>query len=134
MKHGRLYINDKLVVREPTDFCRDSEDPREAAYQHYMETLPEGVKHCVREVSDDQLLDNTDVLRVPPGHYFMMGDNRDNSADSRDSTSGVGYVPAENLIGRAQFIFFSTNGYADWWQVWRWPFTIRYDRLLNAIY
>jgi len=63
-----------------------------------------------------------------------MGDNRDNSADSRDPMSGVSYVPAENLVGRAEFIFFSTNGAARWWEVWNWPFTVRYDRLLSAIH
>jgi signal peptidase I len=134
MKLGRLYINDKEVPREPTDLCRDPDDPRGAAYQHYIETLPDGVRHCILELGDDRLLDNTEAFHVPPEHYFMMGDNRDNSADSRDPASGVGYVPAENLVGRAQFLFFSTNGYADWWQVWRWPFTIRYDRLFNPIH
>ena len=78
--------------------------------------------------------DNTQVFTVPAGHYFMMGDNRDDSADSRDATSGVGYVPAENLVGRAQFIFYSTDGYAAWWETWKWPFTVRYDRLLMAIH
>ncbi|HEY5209028.1 MAG TPA: signal peptidase I [Stellaceae bacterium] len=134
MKQGRLYINDVLVPREPTDFCRDPDDPRAAAYQHYIETLPNGVKHCVQELGDDRMFDTTEAFHVPPGHYFMMGDNRDNSADSRDPVSGVGYVPAINLIGRAQFLFYSTNGYADWWQVWRWPFTVRYDRLGNALH
>ncbi len=123
-----------MVEREPTDFCRDPDDPRGAAYQRYIETLPNGVRHCIWQLGDDRLFSNTDAFHIPPGHYFMMGDNRDNSADSRDPGSGVGYVPAENLIGHAQFIFFSTNGYADWWQFWRWPFTVRYDRLLNAIY
>jgi signal peptidase I len=64
----------------------------------------------------------------------MLGDNRDDSADSRDPTSGVGFVPAENLVGRAQFIFFSTDGYAHWWEVWKWPFTVRYGRLLSGIH
>ncbi|MGH6980367.1 MAG: signal peptidase I, partial [Stellaceae bacterium] len=77
MKQGRLYINDKLVPREPTDFCIDPEDAHEAAYQHYVETLPDGVKHCIRELGDDRLLDNTEPFHVPAGHYFMMGDNRD---------------------------------------------------------
>jgi len=133
MKHGQLFINGDMVKREPTDFCVDPDDPRSAAYQHYVETLPNGVKHCIIKLGDERFLDNTPEFKVPPDHYFMMGDNRDNSADSRDPTSGVGYVPAENLVGRAQFLFFSSNGYADWWEVWKWPFTVRYSRLLMSI-
>ena len=86
------------------------------------------------EIGDDQPLDNTAVFTVPPNTYFMMGDNRDNSADSRDPDSGVGYVPAANIVGRAEFIFFSTNGYAHWWEVWKWPFTVRYTRLFSGIH
>jgi signal peptidase I len=134
MKAGRLYINDKEVPRRPTDGCRMPDDPNDAAYQHYLETLPNGVEHCILELGDDRAFDTTPAFHVPPGHYFMMGDNRDDSADSRDPMGGVGYVPAENLVGKAQFLFFSTNGYADWWQIWRWPFTIRYGRLLEAIH
>jgi len=70
---------------------------------------------------------------VPPDRYFMMGDNRDNSSDSRVRDSGVGFVPAENLVGRAEFIFFSTDGSAQWWEIWKWPFAVRYDRLFKAI-
>jgi signal peptidase I len=133
MKHGQLYIDDQVVPRESTDRCADPDDPRAAAYQQYLETLPNGVKHCIIKLGDERFLDNTPQFKVPPDHYFMMGDNRDNSADSRDPTSGVGYVPAENLVGRAQFIFFSTNGFADWWEVWKWPFTVRYGRLFMSI-
>ena len=134
MKSGILYINDTPVKRERTDHCEaPPEDARGMAYQRYLETLPNGVSHCIIEIGDDMPLDNTGVFLVPPDHYFMMGDNRDNSADSRDPNSGVGYVPAENLVGRAQFTFFSTNGYAHWWEVWNWPFTIRYGRLFTAI-
>jgi signal peptidase I len=66
---------------------------------------------------------------VPAGSYFMMGDNRDNSADSR----AWGFVPAENLVGPAQFIFFSLDGSAHWYEPWKWPFAIRYDRLFQGI-
>ncbi len=133
MKKGMLYINGEVVKREPTEQCTDPDDPHSASYQHYIETLPNNLRHCIVELGDDRFFDNTPEFKVPPGHYFMMGDNRDNSADSRDPTRGVGYVPAENLVGHAQFLFFSTNGYADWWEVWKWPFSIRYGRLLNSI-
>ncbi|MGH6989879.1 MAG: signal peptidase I [Stellaceae bacterium] len=134
MKAGRLYINGKEVPRRLTDGCRMPGNPNDAAYQHYIETLPDGVQHCILELGDNRAFDNTPVFHVPPGHFFMMGDNRDDSADSRDPMSGVGYVPAANLVGKAQFLFFSTNGYADWWQVWAWPFTIRYARLFSGIH
>ncbi len=135
MKSGILNINDAPVTREPSENCDvPPEEARGAVYQRYWETLPGGVRHCILEMSDNASLDNTGVFVVPPDHYFMMGDNRDNSADSRDPNSGVGYVPAINLVGRAEFIFFSTNGYAHWWEPWYWPFTIRYDRLFRAIH
>ena len=94
----------------------------------YRETLPSGKSYLVLDRDPDGPLDNTGVYVVPPGHYFMMGDNRDNSADSR---SEVGYVPAINLEGKAEFRFFSTNGTARFWQVWKWPFAIRYSRILT---
>ena len=135
MKNGILNINDTPVPREPTEECEiPAEDAGGAPFQHYWETLPGGVRHCIFELSDNAALDNTGVFVVPPDHYFMMGDNRDNSADSRDPSSGVGYVPAANLVGRAEFIFFSTNGYAHWWEPWNWPFTVRYNRLFKAIH
>jgi signal peptidase I len=134
MKHGILYINDAPVKRERTDNCNLplEEAPRGETFR-YWETLPNGVRHCIIERGDEEQLDNTGVFVIQPGHYFMMGDNRDNSSDSRDPNSGVGQVPAENLVGRAEFILFSTNGYARWWEAWNWPFTVRYSRLFSAI-
>ena len=77
-------------------------------------------------------LDNTQVYVVPANHYFMMGDNRDNSQDSR-VLDDVGYVPLENFVGRAEIIFFSIDGRARFWQFWRWPTSIRWGRLLDLV-
>ena len=97
----------------------------------YRETLPNGKSYTIQERSDNDSLDNTVVYTVPPHHYFMMGDNRDNSRDSR--TSAVGMVPAQNLVGRADRLFFSHNGKARLWEIWKWPFAIRYRRIGDGI-
>ncbi len=130
---GVLYINDTPVKLEPTDSCDPQDNAPLSSYQRYWETLPNGVRHCIIKIREDGPLDNAGPFTVKDGTYFMMGDNRDNSADSRDPNSGVGDVPAENLVGRAQFIFFSTDGSARLWEIWNWFFAIRYDRLFTAI-
>jgi len=129
MKGGILYINDVAVTREQVDDYVDEHGNR---FIQYIETLPNGVKHRIIESQGDQgTYDNTDVFIVPPDHYFAMGDNRDDSSDSR--TDVVGYVPVENLVGRADIIFFSTDGSASWWEFWKWPFAIRYARFFDLI-
>jgi signal peptidase I len=140
VKHGLLYINDAPVKRERTEDCDLPFDEPHGQFQRYWETLPNGVRHCIIERGDEEQLDNTEVFVIKPGHYFMMGDNRDNSSDSRVPLieGGVGQVPAENLVGRAEFIFFSNNGPVQrpavgWWEFWNWPFIIRYKRLFSAI-
>ena len=110
--------------RSTTMSRRSAEETRNIP--RYRETLPNGVSYDVLDRDPQGNLDNTQVFVVPEGHYFMMGDNRDNSADSRVD---VGYVPFENFVGKAQIIFFSTDGSARIWEVWKWPFAIRYDRL-----
>jgi signal peptidase I len=77
-------------------------------------------------------LENTDIYTVPAGDYFMMGDNRDNSQDSR-VLSAVGYVPFENLIGKAQLLFFSVRGGEPAWAFWHWPVSVRWSRLLTIV-
>ncbi len=109
MKEGRLYINGTIVERDFKDSENYKDDDIYSVYSKYIETLPNGVKHYIYELSDDGPLDNTPEYTVPPGMYLAMGDNRDQSQDSRVMDQ-VGFVPAENLIGRAAFIFYSTEG------------------------
>ena len=98
----------------------------------YIQTLPNGTMFSIYEESDDRPLDNTPLYTVPEGHIFAMGDNRDNSQDSRVGHA-VGFIPYENIVGRADFIFFSTDGSAGLFEVWKWPWAIRYNRMLTDI-
>lgn len=129
--NGVLNINGKPVELEPAGTFDESIDGRTITAQRLIETLPNGRKHYILDITPNGPLDNTRVFEVPPGHVFAMGDNRDNSLDSR--TDQVGYVPVENLIGRADILFFSVNGTADLFMPWTWLTAIRYDRLLSII-
>lgn len=129
---GQLYINRRKVPREPVGLTKVDDDGIETTMMEYIETLPGGILHSIYEEGDDRSLDNTEEFAVPEGHYFVMGDNRDNSQDSRVEQL-VGFVPLENIVGRASFIFFSTNGHANIAEIWKWPWTIRYDRIFDAI-
>ena len=131
VRQGILHINDAPVIRQQVDVGTATDGFSVMKYHDYIETLPESTTHRIREMTDAGSLDNTRVYIVPEGHYFMMGDNRDNSNDSR--TPSVGVVPFENLIGKAQFLFFSHNGSARLWEVWKWPFAIRYSRIGDGI-
>ena len=121
MIDGVLHINGQPVKRERS---RTSSKPRRAArttrVKRWRETLPNGVSYTTLDLVDNGFYDNTPVYQVPEGHYFMMGDNRDNSTDSR-VLSQVGYVPLENIVGRAQIIFFSIGEGEHAWMIWRWP-------------
>ena len=129
---GTLYLNGEEVARERVDVPTDCVGYAPAA-RMYRETLPNGVSYHVQECQgDNYTYDNTPVRTVPEGHYFLMGDNRDNSLDSR--TPVVQFVPEHQLVGRATRVAFSVDGdRARWWQVWRWPVAIRYGRIGDSV-
>lgn len=127
VKGGILYINDRPVERQEAGQWVDDSG---TVLTRYIETLPNGVQHSIVEESDDRPNDDTDVFEVPPGHYFAMGDNRDNSHDSR----AWGFVPEENLVGRASFIFYSTAGDGPLWKVWNSLPATRFDRLFTSVH
>jgi signal peptidase I len=133
MINDRLYINGKIVprVREgdamvecPQFFMQYTKVPQ------YRETLPNGVSYLTADCTPYGTYDNTGVFTVPAGHYFMMGDNRDNSDDSR---AEVGYVPFDNLVGRAEIRFFSLDETFVWYAPWTWPGAIRFSRMFTLI-
>jgi signal peptidase I len=128
---GILHVNGAPVGREGVDdFMEEDYAGNFQRTPQYAETLPNGVVHNILEESDHEFLDNTPIYVVPEGHYFGMGDNRDHSNDSR-VLRAVGYIPAKNLVGRAEFMFFSVHGKA--WELWKWPSTVRFSRLFSGI-
>ncbi len=132
VRHGLLYVNGNPVRRELVGpYTVEGDGPR-MVVRLFKETLPGGRTHDIIEQSDDAPLDNTPVFEVPAGHVFAMGDNRDNSLDSRVQNA-VGFIPLENLVGRAEFIFFSVDDSASIWQIWAWPFAIRWGRLFHGV-
>jgi signal peptidase I len=134
MIHGVLHITGEAVKKERVaDFVMHAPSGRERHMARYMETLPNGVTYPVLDLVNEGIGDNTDVYKVPENHFFMMGDNRDNSTDSR-FLSEVGYVPFENLVGRAQIIFFSIDEDASFWQLWKWPTDVRWSRILEVVH
>ncbi|MFN3877867.1 MAG: signal peptidase I [Brevundimonas sp.] len=130
---NKLYINDKpvqdVVVSEQE--INDIFGPRPVT--EVRETLPEGNSFMTQDFGPGNDLDDTPIYEVPAGHYFMMGDNRDNSIDSRvEQSSGVGMVPAENLVGKAQIILFSWKPGSSLWNPVSW-FNVRLDRFFNVL-
>ncbi len=152
MVGGVLHINDTPVKMEKigdyvlpieadghcarTRFItREADGSYACRYPQFRETLPNGVVHNIidfgKEVADD-----TPTVIVPEDHLFLMGDNRDNSLDSRypaEPGRGIGLVPQENLVGRASFMYFSTDGTAEWAKPWTWFTAARGSRIGRGI-
>jgi len=134
VKEGILYINGSPLPRSRIeDFSDDENKNQVRTIARFAETLPEG--KTIEILKEHRFFipeaDDTPVFIVPAGHYFMMGDNRDNSRDSRFPE--VRYVPEENLVGRAEIIFFSTDGTAQWLDPVSWFKAMRVDRFFQLI-
>ena len=130
MREGVLYINNEPVKRERVEESYVDDEGRSDPVPVFRETLPNGVSYLTLDINPRSLGDNTSVFEVPPNHYFMMGDNRDNSADSRFE---VGFVPFENMVGRASVIFFSMRNGSHPLAVWTWPENLRADRIFDGL-
>jgi signal peptidase I len=158
IRYGQLYINNQLVPRRAEQRCKGKNDSTSAQQQGFVESLPRGqgeapVEHCIVKYGDNGTLDGTGVYTVPPEQYFVMADNRDRSEDSR--ARSFGYIPAENLIGRAEFLFMSRNAVNGWVSEepfefepaqflsflrnpgsvlgLKWPFGIRLERIFQRV-
>ena len=141
---ARQPLPPALIPVSPNSPCRavPPSEPRTAIlgerpsclYRAYLEKLPGGPSYTVLDQVDHGVADDFPAATVPPGHIFLMGDNRDDSLDSRFPTfeGGIGMVPAENLIGRASFTFWSTDGSASWIEPWTWFTALRVRRIGNG--
>ncbi|MCC8938493.1 signal peptidase I [Bradyrhizobium sp. Arg68] len=137
MRQGQLFINDHPAALKPdgTGFAEDDRGGGEEAYR-YVETLPNGVSHAIFKIRDNGRLDNTAEVTVPPGDLFVLGDNRDNSADSRVPVrdGGVGLLPIDNLIGRADAVVGSWDLGIRSQPVYTWLSGFRLARFFTSVH
>ncbi len=133
IRGDKLWVNNQPAPFEYTieykddDFCRMYRNACGVFnLTEYTETLPNGVAHSIIEVDDNAPFDNTPLFTVPENHFFFMGDNRDNSGDSRGD---VGFVPRDNVLGQVWFIWYSHNYYAPLLAFWHWGDKIRWNRI-----
>jgi signal peptidase I len=135
MKDGRLYINGEMVPRQDDGTYVTKIGMQSVELRRYIETLPGGRAHETLEMSDNGTYDNTAEFVVPANSYFMMGDNRDDSLDSRESpqNGGVGFVPMENLIGRVDRVMYSRDLDVPWWQLPDFVHAFRTERFFAAV-
>ena len=132
VKNGRLFINGNMLDRkEVGKYTIDEYVIMPVEFNEYTETMPEGKSYNILELTDNMRgVDNTIEFEVPQNNYFMMGDNRDNSNDSRKD---VGFVPFENIEGKARFLFYSHDDKAKWYNPISWFKAVRWERIFNKI-
>jgi signal peptidase I len=137
--NGQLLINGTPCPRTSIGDYTDTSGGGPVVAKEFTETLPNGKQHLILKQTDGPGdsggidPNNTPIYTVPPGDLFMMGDNRDDSEDSRFLDGPVGYVPIENIVGPATFIFFSIDLEYPWYEIWEWPFEIRWNRMFHHI-
>ncbi|MCA6227784.1 MAG: signal peptidase I [Phenylobacterium sp.] len=136
MRQGLLYLNGQPVERRQTELVTETGGSglmRPVA--RVEETLPGGRRYMTNDFGADGDLDDTPEVIVPPGHYFFIGDNRDNSADSRLPTEiGVGLVPEENLVGKARLVLLSWSPGASLFKPWTWVLNLRPSRFGKVLH
>ena len=137
MRQGQLFINDRAASLK-ADGIGEAEDDNGGMQpaRRYVETLPNGVSHAIFKIRDNGWLDNTPEVTVSPDHLFVMGDNRDNSADSRVPTreGGVGLLPIDNLVGRADAVVGSWDLGIRKQPVWTWLSGFRLARFFTSVH
>ena len=128
--NGEINLNNNIIVRKKLNDFIDNDNQsnltRVRKYQEYFEDLT----FEILDIMDNGIADNTELFEVPKGYFFVMGDNRDNSQDSRFQV--VGFIPIDNLVGKARFIFFSLEN-SRFLEIWKWPKAIRLSRIFKTI-